>query len=57
MKEEWKDSVSECIFCSKRSDVRSTSTVEPLYNVHFGTKNFVRYTEVSITQRVERSHA
>ena len=34
-----------------------TCTVEPLYNGHFGTTNFVRYTEVSVTWRVQRSRA
>ena len=32
--------------------------VEPLYyNGHFGTTNSLRYTEVSVTQRVQRSRA
>ena len=45
------------LFFVSFDDILCTYTVKPPNNGHIGTTNFVRYTEVSIARRVQRSRA
>ena len=49
--------VIQCTLCRYISSVITIIVYQWNLNLHFGTTNFVHYTKVSITQRVQGSHA